>query len=357
MGRATGEQPILAGQPDAQALARRKDDRPLFDAIGRFLDEHRLEYSPSNYLLAYNLVTRANLAAVAAIEEATSDGVRLSQRDADRILAEAGVAMRGGMAASSPTDDLLEQARLHLETVEAIIGASHEHAARFGRDLETSAAELRTARAPTLEELLRLTAGMIERTRSAERELDEATQEVQSLRRELASVSEAARTDALTGLANRRALEDRFDWLQRSGMAFSASLCDIDLFKLINDSHGHGVGDRVLKAVASVLDANSAGHLVGRFGGEEFVVLLGGVQAPAAAALMDKARCELAHRSFRVRGTEAPIGQITFSAGVVEGRPGQGWDELIARADVMLYQAKSLGRNRVELEAAPEPAP
>jgi diguanylate cyclase len=345
---------VPAARPAAAALARRIEDRPLFEAVGRFLDEHRLDYSPANYLLVYTLVTRKNAAAVAAIEAAISDGVRLTQRDADRILAEAGVALSGSASVSSPTDDMLEQARLQLEAVAAIAGASHERTAQFGRDLETSAAELRTAPNAALDDLLRITGGMIERTREAQRQLDVTTLEVQSLRRELASMSEAARTDALTGLANRRALEDRFDWLQRSGTAFSAALCDIDLFKTINDSHGHGVGDRVLKAVASVLDATSAGHLVGRYGGEEFVVLLGGVRAPAAAALMDSARRELAHRSFRVRGTEAPIGRVTFSAGVVEGKPGQGWDELLARADVMLYQAKALGRNRVELEAGTE---
>lgn len=356
MGRGAGAQAVPTARGQADAPARRAEDRPLFDAVGRFLEEHRLDYSPANYLLAYTLVTRANPAAVAAIEEATSDGVRLSQRDADRILFEAGVALSGSAAVASPTDDMLEQARLQLEAVAAIAGASHARTAQFGRDLETSAAELRTSPDDALEDLLRITGGMIERTREAQRQLDATTQEVQSLRRELASMSEAARTDALTGLANRRALEDRFDWLQRSGMAFSAALCDVDLFKAINDSHGHGVGDRVLKAVASVLDATSAGHLVGRYGGEEFVVLLGGVRAAAAASLMESARCELARRSFRVRGTDAPIGQVTFSAGVVEGRPGQGWDELIARADVMLYQAKSLGRNRVETEPSPEPA-
>lgn len=357
MARGTSEQPKLTAPSAAGAPARRAEDRPLFDAVGRFLEEHRLDYSPANYLLVHTLVTRSNLAAVAAIEAATSEGVRLSQRDADRILSEAGVVLQGGTPISSPTDDMIEQARLHLEAVAAVIGTSQAQAAQFERELETSAAELKTSPVGALEDLLRITAGMIDRTREAEVQLEAATREVQSLRRELASVSEAARTDALTGLANRRALEDRFDWLQRSGMAFSASICDIDLFKTINDSHGHGVGDRVLKAVASVLDANSAGHLVGRYGGEEFVVLLGGVRAPAAAALMDSARRELADRSFKVRGTEAPIGQVTFSAGVVEGLPGQGWDELIARADVMLYQAKALGRNRVEVEVPAEVAP
>ena len=334
----------------ARVHARRSEGRPLCDAVGRFRDQHRLEHSPAKYLLGYTLVTRTNLAAVAAIEAATSDGVRLTQEDADRILAEAGVSLDGLPAACSPADDMMEQARLHLETIESIIGTSQANAARFERDLESSAAELRTSAAGALEDLLRITGHMIERTRDAERQLDEATKEVQTLRRELASMSEAARTDALTGLANRRALEDRFEWLQRSGMAFSAAICDVDLFKSINDSHGHGVGDRVLKAVAGVLEAHSAGHLAGRYGGEEFVILFGGVRATTAAALLDKAREELAHRQFKVRATEEPLGQVTFSAGVVEGRPGESWTDLVCRADTMLYRAKELGRNRVEIQ-------
>jgi diguanylate cyclase len=341
----------------AREHARRSEGRPLFDAVGRFLDAHRLDQNPANYLLGYTLVTRGNLAAVAAIEAATCDGVRLTQEDADKILHEAGVSLGGGAAVGSPADDMLEQARAQLEAIEAIIGARHADAAKFERDLETKAAELRTSENRPLEDLLRITGQMIERTRDAERQLDEATKEVQSLRRELASVSEAARTDALTGLANRRALEDRFDWLQRSGMAFSASICDVDHFKSINDSHGHGVGDRVLKAVAGVLEAHSAGHLVGRYGGEEFVILLGGVRATTAAAVLERAREELEHRHFKVRATEAPLGQVTFSAGVVEGRPGESWTDLLARADAMLYRAKDLGRNRVEVQTAGEAAP
>ncbi|HEX4739525.1 MAG TPA: diguanylate cyclase [Allosphingosinicella sp.] len=350
MGRGTGEQPVLVGlSPAAMPPFERRRGRPLFEAIGQFLDQHRLDPMPSNYLLAYVLITRASPAAVAAVAAATSDGVRLSQRDADRILADTGLGRAGATIAPAPVDDILEQARRQLEAVEALVGNSHDHAASFERDLETSAAELRTSEA-ALEDLLRITADMIERTRQSERQLEETTHEVQSLRQELATMSEAARTDALTGLANRRALEDRFDWLQKSGIIFSAAICDVDRFKGVNDSHGHGVGDRVLKVVAGILQEASAGHFVGRYGGEEFVVLLGGVRAKAGAALMDEARRELAERHFRVRDTEKPLGKVTFSAGVVEGRPGESWYELIARADAMLYRAKESGRNRIEVQ-------
>ena len=350
MGRGTSEQPVLAGlSPAAMPPFERRRGRPLFEAIGHFLDQHRLDPLPSNYLLAYVLITRASPAALAAVAAATSDGVRLSQRDADRILDDTGLGRPGAVLAPAPVDDILEQARRQLEAVEALVGNSRGHAANFERDLETSAAELRTSEA-ALEDLLRITADMIERTRQSERQLEETTHEVHSLRQELASMSEAARTDALTGLANRRALEDRFDWLRKSGMVFSAAICDVDRFKGINDSHGHGVGDRVLKVVSGILQENSAGHLVGRYGGEEFVLLFGGLRAPAAVSLMDAARRELADRHFRVRDTEAPLGRVTFSAGVVEGRPGESWYELIARADAMLYRAKENGRNRIEIE-------
>jgi diguanylate cyclase len=335
-----------------ERLEKRNADRRLFDAVGAFLSEHMLEPSPGNYLLAYKLVTRSDAAFVAAIEEATSDGLRLSQRDADRILA-------AGAAAAEPTPPdsgaAMEEARRQLEAVAELVGATHAHAERYGRDLELTASRLRgVSIADPLENLLHITARMIERTKEAELQLSQTNGEVQSLRRELASISAEARTDSLTGLANRRALEDRFAWLQACRVTFSVAICDIDGFKAINDRHGHAVGDRVLKAVASVLESSSAGHLAARYGGEEFVLLLSGMTARAAAALVDAARGELASRRFRVRETDEEIGIVTFSAGVIEAQPGQAWLEAISGADEMLYRAKHGGRNRTEI--APLPA-
>jgi diguanylate cyclase len=325
--------------------AKEQSDRALFELIGGFLFEHRLEPSPENYLLAYHLASRTNAVAIAAVEEATSGGIRLSQREADRIRDEAGLLA----AASASGDQAMSHAQRQLERVEAIIGGSQADTERYGRDLASSAAALSSG-ADALENLMRITADMIDRTRSAERQLQRTNEEVQTLRRELANASEEARTDALTGLNNRRALEDRFDALQTAGVAFSAAVCDIDSFKGINDRHGHLVGDRVLKAVAQVLEATCQNHLVYRFGGEEFVVLLACVEGRQAAALIDAAREELASRHFKVRETDAEVGTVTLSAGVAEARPGESWAELLMRADTLLYRAKAAGRNRVMRE-------
>jgi diguanylate cyclase len=320
-----------------------RGDRALFELIGAFLFEHRLEPSPANYLLAWHLVTRTSAAAVAAVEEATSGGIRLSQREADRISSEAGLS-----AAPPPngSEQAVAEARRHLDRVETILDESQAEAQRYGRDLASSAEALSSG-VETLENLLRITAEMIGRTRDAESRLQRTNEEVQTLRRELASASEEARTDALTGLSNRRALEDRFNALQKAGITFSGAVCDIDSFKAINDRHGHLVGDRVLKSVAHVLDTCCEGHPVYRFGGEEFVILLANVHGRAAVSLIDAARAELASRRFRVRETDAELGSVTLSAGVAEVRPGENWTELLMRVDSLLYRAKAEGRNRV----------
>jgi diguanylate cyclase len=331
--------------------AKEQSDRRLFNAVGAFLFEHKLEPTPANYMLAYALVTRANAAAAEAVAKVTSDGVRLSQRDADRIIKDSGIGRAGDDDLGRAGGEALEQAQRQLALVEDIVGTTQAHAEWYGRELETSAAQLSSLSGQNpIEDLLRVTAEMMERTKQAEKQLQRTTEEVQSLRRELASASEEARTDPLTQLPNRRALEDRLAYLQEEGGLFSAAVCDIDWFKAVNDTHGHAVGDRVLKAVASVLEESCPGHMVARFGGEEFVVLLTGADAMAAADLLEGARLELASRSFRVRETDNALGKITISAGIAEVRPGESWAELLMRADSLLYKAKTGGRNRIEVE-------
>jgi diguanylate cyclase len=342
----------MAVERKLEPVAKAEANRGVFSAVGSFLSQHRLEPSPANYLLAYELVTRSNAAALAAVQVATSDGVRLSQRDADRIVKSSRISAGADNPTSRVGEEALQQAQRQLEMVENIVGTTQAHARRYGQELETSAAQLSAlSEQDPLEDLLRITAEMMERTKAAEKQLQRTTEEVQSLRRELASASEEARTDPLTGLANRRALEDRLELLQAEGAVFSAAVCDIDRFKSVNDTYGHAVGDRVLQAVSRVIEESCHGHMVARFGGEEFVVLLAGMNANAAADLLDLTRRELSTRSFKVWETEERLGTVTISAGVAQLRPGESWTELLMRADSLLYVAKAGGRNRIEIEA------
>jgi diguanylate cyclase len=336
------------GRANAEALvgngSLEKAQRRLFNAIGEFLFEHRLAPTPANYMLAHMMITRSSPDAVDALEAVTNDGVRLTQEEADRILSEAG----GGQVPSVVQYEVLNSARAQMDEFARLVDHTRKEAQTYGRDLEGSAAQLTNLPSGDGAELIRITGAMIERTRIAEAQLAETTREAQALRMKLASAKEEALSDWLTGLPNRRAFEDRYRQLSEAGVAVTIAICDVDNFKLINDSHGHGVGDRVLSAVAHSLQRHCSGHMVARLGGEEFVILFEEVAADPAAAIVDKARQELAGKRFRARGTDAPIGSITFSAGVVSAARGEAQADLLKRADNLMYRAKQNGRNRIE---------
>ncbi len=168
------------------------------------------------------------------------------------------------------------------------------------------------------------------------------TAQQRSLRAELA---EAAHTDALTGVRNRRAfdplLRSLVDEMPVGGSALTVVMFDIDHFKAFNDEHGHLVGDATLRDVAEALAAESReGDLVARFGGEEFIVALPGADLEAADAYARRVAASLSCR----RGSRLCV---SVSAGIASVGGGvESVDEVVARADEALYAAKAAGRGR-----------
>jgi two-component system, cell cycle response regulator len=167
---------------------------------------------------------------------------------------------------------------------------------------------------------------------------------------------EMALYDPLTGLNNRRSLERRLpamiETARLRGVTLTMMILDIDHFKRVNDTHGHDVGDLVLKGFGAQLqEIVRSGDLLCRLGGEEFVVVMRDVDMNRAAAIAERARLTTESREFMVDGTGRSI-SITASIGLAEWR--QTWDsaELYRRADRALYLSKSTGRNRVTQDAA-----
>lgn len=160
-----------------------------------------------------------------------------------------------------------------------------------------------------------------------------------------------ARTDGLTGVLNRRELLDRLkrEWLkaERHDTPLSLLMIDIDFFKRINDTYGHQAGDAVLVKVAHVLktvcrDCDD----VGRYGGEEFCIVLSSTTLCEATAIAERLIDEVAGTSIEHEGQTLAV---TLSVGVAQNAGGMtGPGELIKVADCALYRAKHLGRNRVE---------
>lgn len=169
----------------------------------------------------------------------------------------------------------------------------------------------------------------------------------------------AARTDPLTGLANRRELMNCFKAesarIERHGGVFSLLLADIDHFKQVNDTFGHPAGDQVLKRVADVLAKSTrAEDVCGRWGGEEFLLMLANADEEAALSTAEKLRLTVAEL---VTVWEDRFIAVTLSFGFGSYRPGMSLEECILAVDKALYRAKANGRNRCEAATAAGAAP
>lgn len=165
----------------------------------------------------------------------------------------------------------------------------------------------------------------------------------EALSQALLEVERLAVSDDLTGIANRRSMRSLLErsaaLSSREVAPFCAAILDIDHFKAVNDDLGHAVGDQVLKEFAQRSNAQlRSSDALGRWGGEEFVLVMHG-NIDGVCSMLERIR-----KAVGTCGTDTR--QITFSAGVAQHRPGETADEVLARADIALYEAKDSGRDR-----------
>jgi diguanylate cyclase (GGDEF)-like protein len=166
------------------------------------------------------------------------------------------------------------------------------------------------------------------------------------LRKKNEDILHLSRTDVLTGLANRRSilelLEKAVEFSTGQGHSLSVALFDVDRFKEVNDEAGHLVGDEVLRQIGSLAhQALGQDGTLGRYGGEEFLMVLPGADLDQARALAEEVRTAVQ------KGTEAAGRLVTITVGVAGHRPSAAVDTLLSQADHALYRGKEAGRNRV----------
>ncbi len=158
-----------------------------------------------------------------------------------------------------------------------------------------------------------------------------------------------ASTDPLTGLLNRRSLEDAVRSLSNNGTAYAVVILDLDHFKVLNDTHGHDAGDRALRVFSRVLrSVVRDSDLLCRYGGEEFLIVMPRANAVDAADVIDRLRLEL---SAALSDGRTPV--FTVSAGATDSAHAEDFAELVSLADRALLQAKAGGRNRTVAHTAP----
>jgi diguanylate cyclase len=248
---------------------------------------------------------------------------------------------------------LINQMLSELDQLGSQTGNFHESVGRYADVIE---------KADSLESLAGAVHEMVEESRAVQAlvqqtqarlqaehsKAQDLTERVNELESEMRRLSDEVSTDQLTQIANRRGLMQAFDAersrLERSGSTLSVGLLDIDNFKRLNDSLGHGAGDEALKSLAAVVSKTlRPTDLVARYGGEEFVVLLPDTPAEEAQQILTRLQRSLTGGLFMHEQKQV---FVTFSAGVSAYRVGERIEDALERADQALYEAKRTGKNR-----------
>lgn len=215
--------------------------------------------------------------------------------------------------------------------------------------LNSISQRVRSGEAPR-EELLKIISSMMVTNRHLQERLQSTEKKLESQTDQLMGYLDEARTDALTGLRNRRSLdkslEEMFQRWNNQQRSFSLGMIDVDHFKQINDQYGHPAGDAVLQQVARLIrDELSIATVVARYGGEEFCILTYS-SVEEAAREVDRIRKVAASIPLEVDGVKI---RVTLSGGLAQVLPEESNEKLVQRADEALYAAKTGGRNRVYL--------
>ena len=243
-----------------------------------------------------------------------------------------------------------------LKTVDSDATKFHRNIAQHLESLGSicQVSDLRQLRGALQNEIGSLQATLKASEQKQERSMEALASQVTVLRDKLEVAEGEARQDALTGVLNRRALDEMLNaWLEKfkaGSEKFSAILMDLDNFKQINDSFGHAVGDRALLAIVGCCRSLiRQGDVLARYGGDEFVFLLPGSSARNATKVAKKICEELANTGFELEDDNAGRNRLQLAAsfGVTGCRKKDSVESIMQRADAALYQAKKQGRGRV----------
>ncbi|MFO1035577.1 MAG: GGDEF domain-containing protein [Geminicoccaceae bacterium] len=335
------------------AEKRRDATVRVADEALNFLREQRISPTPECYRVIFAHISGEHPSLTQALGDLQQQGhvvdeVRLAELH-DRFFSHAGeerTVTRASGRLRELSDRLLHE-----------VGSLGAGTAEYNSSLSRAQEGLSQEPAPDalhdiLRHMLGETSRMLDHAAALESHLRDSCLQIEALRRDLQTAWREARTDGLTGLANRK----QFELALRTAAAQSAEtgapvcllLADIDHFKQFNDTHGHLMGDHVLKLVAHILRSNVKGQdLVARFGGEEFAIVLPATRLADAYTLADKLRDLVASRHVQLRRSGDTLGRVTLSMGVSDHVLGEPSDSWIDRADQALYDAKRNGRNRV----------
>ncbi len=316
------------------------------------ISRHGEGYHPVSYAIWYEYVAGNNAPLRAELDPLVEEGARLTESQTYQVYQRCIIDSWGAQAlrVNEGLSGLIEDFSVSTLQVDGKLGQFEQSLASFNGALNHPAAESALQLASLREEGQSLQVGIS----ALQGELVSSRDQVEQLKARLRKLESDVLTDPLTGLFNRRGLDQAFLQFSTEGTHltndFSLVMIDIDHFKTINDTYGHLFGDQVIRGVATALRSHAGPRdLVARYGGEEFVLLLPGASADAARDSADQIRARIAGSVIRRRGSHDIATRVTVSAGVTTAGRDDTLETLLGRADTALYMAKTQGRNQVAL--------
>jgi diguanylate cyclase len=331
----------------------------LFEKAKRAVDlmvNNAINPSPANYEFWFRYVSGFDADLVAEVDAVLASQGKVSARAMEdlrnRFL---------GKSYAESVDTLVGKTAVQIDRLHASVSTAGGDATAYRTTLETTSGGLRSNSNPEdqrrlIENIVNATSSMIDRTSRLEKQLEASSEEIAALRRDLDRARSESRTDPLTGLANRKALEAYLEAHAARALAdrkpLSVIFSDIDHFKKFNDSFGHRMGDEVLRLVGHSMEHMCKGlGFPARYGGEEFVIVLPGKDIDAATDIAEQIRDFIGTRAVRAKHSNQTIGRVTLSLGIAQLKWEDSIETLVERADAALYLAKDLGRNRTCTQA------
>lgn len=322
--------------------------RLALELIGR----HGLPTDPLNYCICYEYASGKNVDLKAAVDHHLQSGSIFSKDVCKQLFDQ--YIVSGMEKVNNLVRDELK--KIFSEIIDAIT-TTNQHISRSENNLETINESLVTSlpRAE-MEKIVGQIKSEIKKLESTSGtfndQLQQATNEIDELKMKMERYRNEAIKDPLTRIDNRRGFEKKLMTAIDNTSATGAPLClvtaDIDHFKQVNDTHGHLVGDNVLRMVAATIKNSIKGKdLVARMGGEEFSILLPDTPFDGAMKLADNIRLSFERIDLKKKNTGESLGKITLSFGVTIYKKDESIEDFMHRADTALYQSKKTGRNKV----------
>jgi diguanylate cyclase len=323
------------------------------------IKELRVLATPENYSLWYDYFSARKPDLIIAIDNHLKENLpftaevnsvlyeRFFGAGADHQLAEIRSAIRS----------LIELLHGHLNLLDKGMGDYEQSLKSYEKQLQQD---------PDIHALNKLVSNLVietqnnrESNKKAQKNISDLNDEIEEMQQCLERLSEEALEDALTGVANRRAFDRELEKMIKSKsnnkqVEHCLLLLDIDCFKLVNDNHGHLVGDRVLRFVAQMIKKSiKGGDFVARFGGEEFAVVFPNTNCQGGLSVANTIIEAVANQKLTLNKQGLKLGKVTLSGGLSLFQEGETALNLIERTDKRLYKAKANGRNTIVSESDP----